>query len=77
MSYSEFLYWQAFNLLEPIGLEREDWMQANISKALIDSNVPNHGFEVKDFRIFYEHREKTKEELSELAHARFASFVQI
>ncbi|WP_151731859.1 phage tail assembly protein T [Acinetobacter ursingii] len=75
MTHSEFVYWQAFNLIEPIGIDREDWMQANIAKSLVDANVPNHGFGLTDFRLFYEHREKTKEELCELAHARFASLV--
>lgn len=63
MSYVEFRYWQAFNSLEPIGIIREDMMQANIAKTLADVHAPKHGLKLDSFMMFKQKVEKTKAEL--------------
>lgn len=63
MSYVEFKYWQAFNSLEPIGVIREDMMQANIAKTLADIHAPKHDLMLDSFMMFKQKVEKTKSEL--------------
>lgn len=63
MSYVEFKYWQAFNSLEPIGVIREDMMQANIAKTLADVHAPKHDLKLDSFMMFKQKVEKTKAEL--------------
>ena len=63
MSYVEFKHWQAFNVLEPIGVAREDLMQANIAKTLADAHAPKHGLNLDSFMMFKQKVEKTKAEV--------------
>lgn len=74
MPYREFLYWQAFNLIEPIGVYREDLLFSNLAKTIADVNVPDHGVELESFMMFKEHKEKTVEDLCDDIKARMASF---
>lgn len=74
MSYHEFLHWQAFNLLEPIGIYREDLLFSNLTKTIADVNVPNHGVEFDSFMIFKPQVERTVEDLCNDIKARMASF---
>lgn len=63
MSYVEFKYWQAFNILEPIGVIREDAMQANIAKTLADVHTRDHGLKLDNFMMFKQKVEKSKAEI--------------
>ena len=63
MSYVEFKYWQAFSTLEPIGVLREDMLQANIAQTLADIHAPKHGLKLDSFMLFKQKVSKTKAEL--------------
>lgn len=72
MSYQEFVYWQAFNLIEPIGIAREDYLQANVSKSVIDAAFPKNGFGLDDFRLFKPVVEQSPDDLRNQIKAFFA-----
>lgn len=63
MSYVEFKYWQSFSTLEPIGVLREDLLQANITKTLADIHAPKHGLKLDSFMLFKQKVGKSKAEL--------------
>ncbi|EPA9107910.1 hypothetical protein J8Z80_11190 [Acinetobacter nosocomialis] len=73
MTYHEYQYWQAFNILEPIGMQRENVFQANIAKTVFDVNCPDNGFGLSDFLLFQLHQERTVEDVMDDIKARMAS----
>lgn len=76
MSYYEFLHWQAFNLIEPIGIYREDLLFSNLTKTIADVNIPDHGVELESFMMFKEQKERTVDDLCDDIKSRMASFVK-
>ena len=54
MCAEEFEYWKAFNVLEPIGILREDAMFANISRTVVDAQRYKFkdDLSIRDFTIF-------------------------
>ena len=74
MSYVEFKYWQAFNLIEPIGIYREDIISANIAKTIADVKVPNHGIGLDSFMLFKQPIERTVDDVCDYIKTRMASF---
>lgn len=75
MSVQEFSYWQAFNLLEPIGIEREDILFANIAKTIVDVEMPSHGIDFDDFMMFRQVQERTVDDLCDDIKSRMSSFM--
>lgn len=75
MSYHEFVYWQAFNILEPIGILRDDILHANIAKTIVDSKIPEHGLEFEHFMMFKEPVVRTVDDVCDDIKARMASFM--
>lgn len=59
MSFEEYRYWCAFNLIEPIGCIREDAMFAGVAKTIADANVPKHDLTLNDLMIFNKHQDQT------------------
>lgn len=75
MSYEEFVYWQAFNLLEPIGIYREDLLFGNIAKTLADVNVSDHGLGLDSFLMFRQPIERTVADICDDIKSRMAALV--
>lgn len=75
MEYSEFLHWQAFNLMEPIGISREDLLFGNVAKTIADANVPDHNCTFESFMLFKQHVERTVEDVCDDINARMAGFM--
>lgn len=75
MSYSEFLYWQAFSVLEPIGIMREDALFANVSKTIADVKFPDHGLELDSFMVFKPRIERTVQDVCDDIKFRMSSFM--
>lgn len=76
MSYHEFLHWQAFNLIEPIGIYREDMISANIAKTIADVKVPDHGLGLDSFMLFKQQVERTVEDVCDDIKSRMSAFVE-
>lgn len=74
MSCVEFKYWQAFNLIEPIGIYREDIISANIAKTIADVKVPNHGIGLDGFMLFERAIERTVDDVCDDIKTRMSSF---
>lgn len=51
MSWPEFLEWQVFDALEPIGFKRDDHLAAHIAQAAVAPHVKELG-PLKDFMPF-------------------------
>ena len=77
LSPREFGYWMAFDTLEPIGLLREDYFQAHISKTIFDGAFPQHDLSFDKFFALskFPEQPETKEQLRERIKAQFAGFV--
>lgn len=75
MSYREFLYWQAFDQLEPIGVSREDLLFGNIAKTIADIKIREHGLSLEDFMLFKQKQERTVEDVCDDIKSRMASFM--
>lgn len=65
MCQEEFEYWQAFNLLEPIGVLREDLLTASIVKSALDIAAPNNPYTLSDCTIFKERNPDSEPTLEE------------
>lgn len=63
MSYQEFVYWRAFDVIEPIGIRREDYLQAKISKSVIDAAYPKNDLDLDSFRLFKPVVEKSSDDV--------------
>lgn len=63
MSYQEFVYWRAFDVIEPIGIGREDVMHANVAKCVIDAAYPRNDLDLDSFRLFKPAVEKSSDDL--------------
>jgi hypothetical protein len=75
MTYEEFVYWQAFNVLEPIGIYREDLLFGNIAKTLFDVNISDHALGLENFMMFRQPVERTVEDVCDDIKARMATLV--
>lgn len=77
MTSAEFGYWRAFDALEPIGILREDFFQANIAKSVFDGAYPKHDLPFEKFFVFSKFHEQpeTIEQLQEKIKAQFAAFI--
>lgn len=75
MSCSEFKYWQAFNLLEPVGIYREDILSANIVKTMADLKAPEHDLGFSDFMMFKPRVERTVDDVCDDIKTRMAGFI--
>lgn len=75
MSYEEFIHWQAFNVLEPIGIYREDVLFGNIAKTIADVKLVDHGIEFESFMMFQQPVVRTIENVCDDINARMASFM--
>ncbi|AZC06518.1 hypothetical protein DKE44_014275 [Acinetobacter nosocomialis] len=73
MTYHEYQYWQAFNILEPIGMQRENVFQGEYCENSFDVNCPDNGFGLSDFLLFQLHQERTVEDVMDDIKARMAS----
>ncbi|QNY13525.1 hypothetical protein IC766_15760 [Acinetobacter seifertii] len=63
MSSKEFEYWKAFNIIEPIGLFREDILFAGLGRTIADALVPKHNLKLDNFMMFKEKIVMPKEEI--------------
>lgn len=63
MTFEEYLYWQAFDHLEPIGMIRENAFQANIAKTLFDVNYADHEFGFDKFMMWKHESERSTNEV--------------
>ncbi|PJG66764.1 phage tail assembly protein T [Acinetobacter seifertii] len=63
MSSKEFEYWKAFNIIEPIGLFREDVLFAGLGRTIADAMVPGHNLKLDNFMMFKEKIVMPKEEI--------------
>lgn len=57
------MYWQAFDVLEPIGMLRENAFQANIAKSVFDTQLPNHELNLSNFLLWHEEAEPTRNDV--------------
>lgn len=74
MSSKEFEYWKAFNIIEPIGLFREDILFAGLGRTIADAMVPKHNLKLDNFMMFKEKIVMPKEEIRNNIKAFFSSY---
>lgn len=74
MSNKEFGYWKAFNVLEPIGLFREDILFAGLGRTITDAMVPRHPLKLDNFMMFKEKQPMPKVEIQNNLKAFFGSY---
>lgn len=83
MSAVEFDMWQAFNLLEPIGIQREDALAAHQSHRAYLLNGIND-YTISDFMLFHNrdvlddpaNDEPTQDEIAEIKMNLYSMFGQ-
>ncbi|AYX96200.1 phage tail assembly protein T [Acinetobacter baumannii] len=74
MSNKEFEYWKAFNVLEPIGLFREDILFAGLGRTIADAMVPGHNLKLDNFMMFKEKQPMPKAEIQNNLKAFFSGY---
>ncbi|MDO7525707.1 hypothetical protein Q5M60_12145 [Acinetobacter baumannii] len=74
MSTKEFGYWKAFNIIEPIGIFREDILFAGLGRTITDAMVPRHPFKLDNFMMFKEKQPTSKAVIQNNIKAFFSSY---